>query len=137
MTLTRAYHVDPYLDWSQPENSGISAGNHNLAFTMAPFRMWITGLDAKWQEDSEGDIACDTDSHVTDQLTINVHPENKHKPAMRQVMANHLSVIDYLLTSDYRVDSRIALSQWETVLLCNDVSHWLGASLESPQHYPY
>ena len=24
-----------------------------------------------------------------------------------------------------------ASSQWETVLLCNDVSHWLGASLKS------
>ena len=30
-----------------------------------------------------------------------------------------------------RAYSRFALSQWETVLLCNDVSHWLGASLES------
>ena len=28
-------------------------------------------------------------------------------------------------------DSRFAPSQWEMVLLCNDVSHWLGASLES------
>ena len=30
-----------------------------------------------------------------------------------------------------RPDSRFAPSQWETALLCNDVSHWLGASLES------
>ena len=30
-----------------------------------------------------------------------------------------------------RADSRFVLSQWETVLLRNDVSHWLGASLES------
>ena len=31
-----------------------------------------------------------------------------------------------------RADSRFAPSQWETVLLCNDIgSHWLGASLES------
>ena len=30
-----------------------------------------------------------------------------------------------------RADSRLALSQWETALLCNDVSHWLGANLES------
>ena len=30
----------------------------------------------------------------------------------------------------YMADSRFAPSQWET-LLCNDVSHWLGASLES------
>ena len=31
----------------------------------------------------------------------------------------------------YRADSRFAPSQWETALLCNDVSDWLGASLES------
>ena len=30
-----------------------------------------------------------------------------------------------------RDDSRFAPSQWETALLCNDVSLWLGASLES------
>ena len=30
-----------------------------------------------------------------------------------------------------RADSRFAPSQWETALLCNDVSHWLGTSLES------
>ena len=28
-------------------------------------------------------------------------------------------------------DSRFAPSQWETALLCNDVSHWLSANLES------
>ena len=31
----------------------------------------------------------------------------------------------------FRADSRFAPSQWETALLCNDVSHWLGAKLES------
>ena len=30
-----------------------------------------------------------------------------------------------------RADSRFAPSQWETPLLCNDVSHWLGTSLKS------
>ena len=30
-----------------------------------------------------------------------------------------------------RADSRFAPSQWETALLCNGVSHWLGASLKS------
>ena len=29
-----------------------------------------------------------------------------------------------------RADSRFEPSQWETALRCNDVSHWLGASLE-------
>ena len=30
-----------------------------------------------------------------------------------------------------RTDSRFAPSQWEMALLCNDVSHWLDANLES------
>ena len=33
-----------------------------------------------------------------------------------------------------RADSRFSPSQWETSLLCNNVSHWLGASLESALH---
>ena len=33
----------------------------------------------------------------------------------------------------FRADSRFAPRQWETALLCNDVSHWLGASLKSAQ----
>ena len=33
-----------------------------------------------------------------------------------------------------RADSRFAPSQWEMALLCNDVSHWSGASLESALH---
>ena len=33
-----------------------------------------------------------------------------------------------------RADSRFAPSQWEMALLCNDVSHWLGTSLESALH---
>ena len=37
------------------------------------------------------------------------------------------------LSNQYRAgaDSRFALSQWETALLCNDVSYWLGANIES------
>ena len=35
------------------------------------------------------------------------------------------------ITHYYSDDSRFAPSQWETSLHCNDVSHWLGASLES------
>ena len=33
-----------------------------------------------------------------------------------------------------RAYSRLAPSQWETGLLCNEVSHWLGTSLESALH---
>ena len=31
----------------------------------------------------------------------------------------------------FRADYRFAPSQWETALLCNDVSYWLGTNLES------
>ena len=35
----------------------------------------------------------------------------------------------------YRADSRFAPSQWETALLCNDVSHGLGTNLKSALYY--
>ena len=35
-----------------------------------------------------------------------------------------------------RADSRFAPSQWEMALLCNNVSHWLGANLESAVKRP-
>ena len=35
----------------------------------------------------------------------------------------------------YRADSRFVPSQWQAVLLCNDVSHWVGANLESALCY--
>ena len=37
----------------------------------------------------------------------------------------------YMYDSVARADSRFAPNQWETVLLCKDASHWLGATLES------
>ena len=53
------------------------------------------------------------------------------------VIPNHHT--DYILYGKYTLaqgnvsmaDSRFAPSQWETALLCNDISHWLGANLES------
>ena len=39
-----------------------------------------------------------------------------------------------LFSIHFRADSRFALNQWETELLWNGVSHWLGASLESALH---
>ena len=48
---------------------------------------------------------------------------------------NHQCNFGYLITSTgatgFRADIRFASSQWETALLCNDVSHWLGVNLES------
>ena len=51
--------------------------------------------------------------------------------AFRQV--NGSTILSLRFHSDIRyvlrADSRFAPSQWETTLLCNDVYHWLGASL--------
>ena len=42
----------------------------------------------------------------------------------------HLDLV-VLYQMPLRADSRFVPSQWETTLLCNDISHWLGASLKS------
>ena len=44
---------------------------------------------------------------------------------------NPATVMVSWYTATYRVDSGFAPSQWQTALLCNDGSYWLGASLES------
>ena len=40
-------------------------------------------------------------------------------------------------TNIRRVDARFAPNQWETALLCNDVSHWLGANIGSARIRPW
>ena len=44
---------------------------------------------------------------------------------------NHIVRLGSRLYCGRKADFRFAPSQWETALFCNDVSHWLGASLES------
>ena len=57
------------------------------------------------------------------------------QPIGSNVLFRRISQYKHLLLTQYRADSRIAPSQWETALLCNDVSHWLGAWLESALQY--
>ena len=42
-----------------------------------------------------------------------------------------LFIMTFFCVNNSRADSRFAPSQWETVLLCNGLSHWLGAVLAS------
>ena len=47
---------------------------------------------------------------------------------------NGISLMGYGLLYSFAFElcaSRFVPSQWETALLCNDVSHWLGVTLES------
>ena len=58
--------------------------------------------------------------------------QKKHNVDTILVYAHLCVPIQYCTnTISYKADSSLAPSQWETALLCNDVSHWLGASLES------
>ena len=51
------------------------------------------------------------------------------KPSHSGCQSNHRKLSHWGML--YWVDSRFAPSQWETAILRNDVSHWLGANLES------
>ena len=42
-----------------------------------------------------------------------------------------MTTTEYIPRNIQRAYSRLVPSQWETALLCNDVSYWLGVSLES------
>ena len=53
---------------------------------------------------------------------------------MKLIYSYHCYYLIFHITSTSthcRAYSRLTLSQWETALLCNDVSHWLGARLVS------
>ena len=52
-------------------------------------------------------------------------------PHTATINSNHNSCDFYSYHISVSADSRFAPSQWETPLLCNGVSHWLGTSLES------
>ena len=54
------------------------------------------------------------------------------KAAIQGRLSRVVRAVSWWRSNWNRADSRFAPSQWETVLLCNDVSHWLGANLESP-----
>ena len=50
---------------------------------------------------------------------------------------SHLAYLGFHSTEEDQIHNRFAPSQWETALLCNDVSHWMGAGLESAQYMLY
>ena len=56
----------------------------------------------------------------------------KHAVAKATDFAEPLSS-NFQGETNLRTGSRFAPIQWETALLCNDVSHWLGVNLESAQ----
>ena len=61
---------------------------------------------------------------ITDIWCVIGYPNWQKRPQVK----HHASTFTLVQFSS---DSRFSLSQWETALHCNDVSHWLGASLKS------
>ena len=61
-----------------------------------------------------------------------------HEVTIRTTMVTDIVDCPLSKMTDGIADSRFAPSQWETALLCNDVSHWLGANIESALrwHHP-
>ena len=74
-------------------------------------------------------MLCSILNHIVDFLICITFPIfwSFYDPFHQQSWHPHIERI----VCKFRADSRFASSQWETALLCNDVSHWLGASLES------
>ena len=61
------------------------------------------------------------------------------RPFAHWKLSSSVQTIDpFSLTHYIRAECGFAPSQWEMALLCNNVSHWLGVSLESTLlHYLY
>ena len=53
------------------------------------------------------------------------------RPVGENLRGHMRKIYTQCLMCKHRADSRFAPSQWETALLCNDVSHWQGANMES------
>ena len=61
-----------------------------------------------------------------------VVPQFRHSLSAVRGILHSRKLCSFIMTSDYcRVVFRFEPNQWETGLLCNDVSHWLGANIES------
>ena len=66
-------------------------------------------------------------------IIISLNPKAAMPHLAQQEATSHgLNIpTSHAVSSDFRAESRLAPSQWETSLQSNAISHWLGANLES------
>ena len=62
-------------------------------------------------------------AHYDVTVMVRLHPRSSAAVVLTKQDQQHLVC--------HRADSMFAPSQWETTLLCNRVSHWLGTNLKS------
>ena len=91
----------------------------------------LIGHDQKWQKMAGKKV---TDGQTTTELNY-LGGYHLHHDA-----CNHWSRQDksWMVTQwGIRADFKFVPSEWETALLCNDISRWLGSNLESALGYHY
>ena len=72
-----------------------------------------------------------TNTQIRSLFTGITHSVKQHtKSRLNFQEDNLIAILHTEMSKQYRPDSRFVPNQWETALLCNDVSHWLGANLE-------
>ena len=74
---------------------------------------------------------CDNRSTGPEQTSFSHLDMSRNEQDCQWMVMPHIGVMFPTTVYSDGSDSRLVPSQWETALLCNDVSHWLGASLES------
>ena len=81
---------------------------HRLPADPTRAKLWLTSIPREWDS------------------------QTARRPQNRSIYVCSLHFMEgkYALHID-KADLRFAPNQWETALLCNNFSHWLGASLES------
>ena len=78
--------------------------------------------------------------HISMEQLLKIPPRGKQEPvdptkSMPLLFMAWWCEEPGISSHDITDDSRFAPSQWETLLQSNDVSHWLGANLESALRY--
>ena len=67
-------------------------------------------------------------------MVCHLFADSRFAPSQWEMVLLCNDVSHWLVVCHMFADSRFAPSQWETVLLCNNISRWLGTSLESALH---
>ena len=120
------------ISCSYPRHSQLT--RHSLMLANGRIRQSLTALVVLcWA--TEGAVALWTSCQfgVSTLFTSPYRPEKKLRDLWIRHSARSTEAFISIHTSWCLppADSRFAPSQWETALLCNEVSHWLGASLDS------
>ena len=93
-----------------------------LLACMVQMCVGVLACELQWQTNK----ALEINSLKSTWYLLHVYPDY-----LIEVVQSSVDDVSGVMLYDFRADSRFEPSQWETALLCNDVSHWLSAHLVS------